>query len=133
MSVVESILKHEGFRSKPYPDPIHGWEVPTFGHGLTFITEQESISIVETRVQSIATRLSRKREVFSGLPPVARDTLIEMAYQMGVEGVNSFNNMWKALDRYDFDEAAEQMLDSKWAKQTPGRAQELAARMAGLA
>ena len=46
MSVIESIVKHEGFRSKPYPDPIKGWGVPTFGHGLTHITVDESRRLV---------------------------------------------------------------------------------------
>jgi GH24 family phage-related lysozyme (muramidase) len=53
MTLIESIKKHEGFRAKPYPDPIRGWDVPTFGHGLTYITEAESAVLVENRIREI--------------------------------------------------------------------------------
>jgi len=29
------IAEEEGFRAEAYPDPIHGWEVPTVGYGST--------------------------------------------------------------------------------------------------
>jgi hypothetical protein len=45
-SLIESIKANEGFEPKPYPDPLHGWSVPTFGHGLTYITEAESVVTV---------------------------------------------------------------------------------------
>ena len=34
--------------------------------------------------------------------------------------------MWAALDSKDYEPAAAEMLDSKWARQTPERAEELA-------
>ena len=37
--------------------------------------------------------------------------------------------MWQALENFDYVQAAVEMLDSRWAKQTPNRAQELAKRM----
>ena len=33
--------------------------------------------------------------------------------------------MWTAFGNNDYNEAANQMLDSKWATQTPGRAKDL--------
>lgn len=32
---LEIIKKFEHFRSKAYPDPLHGWKVPTIGYGTT--------------------------------------------------------------------------------------------------
>ncbi|CAI1771447.1 Phage-related lysozyme (muraminidase) [Serratia quinivorans] len=52
-----------------------------------------------------------------------RDILTSMAYQMGVTGLAGFHNMLKAIDAEDWEGAAEQMLDSTWAEQTPARAQ----------
>ena len=51
-----------------------------------------------------------------------RAVLLSMAYQMGVDGLMKFKNMWAAINRQDWDDAADQMLDSKWARQTPERA-----------
>jgi hypothetical protein len=37
--------------------------------------------------------------------------------------------MWRALKKNDYQIASEEMLDSKWAKQTPKRAEELSSVM----
>ncbi len=50
------------------------------------------------------------------------DVLLSMAYQLGVEGVAQFKNMLSAIAKENFDEAANAMLSSLWARQTPGRA-----------
>ena len=57
-----------------------------------------------------------------------------MVFQLGKSGVSKFRNMWKALqqDPPDYKEAAVQMLDSRWAKQTPNRANDMANLMKGM-
>jgi lysozyme len=124
--LIESIKLHEGFESKPYPDPLHGWDVPTFGHGLTYITESESEQIVVNRVNEIIAKIQTAKPVFKTLTTQRKHALIEMAYQMGVGGLFKFRKMWTAIEAGDFDEAYTQALDSRWAKQTPNRAQEVA-------
>ena len=133
MSVIESIIKHEGFRAKPYPDIIHGWKVPTFGHGLTYITSDESRKLVENRVTRIMHKLDLRLSVYRKLPNAAQDVLIEMAYQMGVARLLKFKNTIKALEQQNYRTAAAEMLDSQWATQTPKRAQDLAKIIKGLA
>jgi lysozyme len=51
-----------------------------------------------------------------------RAIIISMAYQMGTSGVLRFKNMWSALKAGDYNLAADEMLDSRWAAQTPERA-----------
>lgn len=51
-----------------------------------------------------------------------QDILTSMAYQMGVSGLSEFHHMLEAICNQDWNEAAAQMLDSTWAKQTPERA-----------
>ena len=41
--------------------------------------------------------------------------------------------MWEALSGQDYNKAADEMLDSKWAKQTKNRAEFLAEIMRSLA
>lgn len=45
-----------------------------------------------------------------------------MCFQLGAFGVSNFNKMISALDTCNWNEAYKQGLDSKWAKQTPNRA-----------
>ena len=52
-----------------------------------------------------------------------------MVFQLGVGGVSKFKKMWKALKQNDYQTASEEMLDSRWAKQTPKRAEELSSVM----
>ena len=56
----------------------------------------------------------------------AHEIIIEMVFQLGKTGVSKFRNMWKALSALDYFTAAEQRLDSRWAKQTPNRANGMA-------
>jgi lysozyme len=44
-----------------------------------------------------------------------------MAHQIGIYGILKFKNMLSALYRADYNEAANQMLDSLAARQTPAR------------
>lgn len=133
MRLIESIIEHEGFSKTAYPDPLSGGKPYTFGHGLTYITEYESEWIVARRINEIRKELSSKLIFFIQLPIQAQEILIEMAYQIGVSGVLKFKKTIQSLKNRDYIEAAEEMIDSRWARQTPRRAHELAARMAGIA
>lgn len=62
-------------------------------------------------------------------PTDVQNILTEMVFQMGVTGVSQFKNMRKALEKSDYQKASVEMLDSRWAKQTPNRAKRLADRM----
>jgi len=59
------------------------------------------------------------------LNPTRTGVLVEMVFQMGVAGVAEFKNFLAAIRSRDWDTAANEMLDSKWAKQTPERANAL--------
>ena len=63
----------------------------------------------------------------------AREVIIEMVFQLGVGGVGKFKKMWEALRNGDYAEASVQMLDSRWAKQTPNRAESLSSVMRSCA
>jgi lysozyme len=59
----------------------------------------------------------------------AEEILIEMVFQLGKNGVSKFKNMWKALAELNYVGASYEMLDSRWAKQTPNRAKAMAKTM----
>ena len=55
--------------------------------------------------------------------------LINMAFQMGIGGLFKFKRMLGSVEDGQYGEAATEMLDSTWAKQTPERANRLATQM----
>lgn len=63
-----------------------------------------------------------------------QDIITEMVFQLGGNGVSKFKMMWEALKASppNYKEASVQMLDSRWAKQTPNRAKEMAEHMKSL-
>jgi len=63
------------------------------------------------------------------LDPVQKEALTEMVFQMGKTGTLGFNKMLSALQNNDYETAYKEALDSKWAKQTPQRANEVANRL----
>ncbi len=117
--VVADLVREEGFKEKPYLDVVN---VLTFGHGLTYITESESRRIVRERCERIEAMLTEQIAGFEGLSDGRKAALIEMAYQMGVDGLKQFHMMLAALWEHENEAAADAALDSKWAKQTPERA-----------
>ena len=56
-----------------------------------------------------------------------------MVFQLGKTGVSKFKNMWKALSEKNYIGASYEMLDSRWAKQTPNRAKAMANLMKACA
>lgn len=48
--------------------------------------------------------------------------LLNMAYQLGTSGLLAFTGMLSAMQASRFEEAADEAMDSRWAKQTPERA-----------
>lgn len=52
--------------------------------------------------------------------------LVEMCFNMGISRLVGFKKMLSAVEAGDYQTAAQEMLDSKWARQVKGRAVELA-------
>ena len=48
-----------------------------------------------------------------------------MCYQLGLGGFSKFKKTISYLEKENYLEASKEMLDSKWAKQTPNRAKKL--------
>ena len=63
---------------------------------------------------------------FNALDEVRQDALVNMAYQLGVNGLLGFNRTLHYMQRGDYELAAKEALDSNWAKQTPERAARIA-------
>ena len=122
-TLLEKVKIAEGFRSKPYQDSLKVW---TFGHGLTEISEEESSRIVGERLDKLQAKWIDKHPWISDRSPLLLDVITEMSYQLGFAGTLGFKRMWKALKTNQYVLAHDEMLDSRWAIQSPNRAKRLA-------
>jgi len=129
------IAIEEGFREKPY---LCSERYLTIGYGtklcniknvnpldypITVNEEQARIWLDDTvRVDDMHLQ-STRGVTYIGLSPVRKAILLSMCYQMGLVGLLKFHATWKAIDSRKFNSAAVQMLGSRWAGQTPARAQ----------
>ena len=128
--VIESLKQEEGFDGMPYEDKLG---IPTIGYGTKLpLTEEEAELLLKHRLDKKILEISEKEPFFLDLPQKAQEVIANMAYQLGVEGVLKFKKMWAALKKGDYQKAADEMLDSKWATQTPNRAKRLAEIMGSL-
>jgi len=121
--LIERICENEGFRSKPYQCSEGVW---TIGHGITYLTEEESRRIVADRIAEKHLGLGGTLDWYDGLPPEVQGVILEMTFQMGTSGMLKFKKMIKAMVDKQWGLASEEMKDSKWYRQTPGRCERLA-------
>jgi GH24 family phage-related lysozyme (muramidase) len=70
---------------------------------------------------------------FDGLPDEVQKILANMCFQMGLGRFMKFHNTHDLVKKRFWDGVSQEMLDSRWAEQTPERAQRLSKRMAALA
>ena len=75
---------------------------------------------------SLHNELADTIPAYSELSPARQLVLIRMAQQISIEGLLTFERMLAALEREDFQEAARQMLYSRWARSVGEEAEALA-------
>ena len=122
---LSQLAADEGFEGMPYDDHLGK---PTIGYGtLLPLTPEEGKMLLESRLQAKTDELLASVPEVATYPAGVRDALFNMAYQLGTAGLLRFRNMWAALDRGFYDQAADEALDSLWARQTPNRAERVAA------
>jgi len=69
---------------------------------------------------------------FYTLPDEAQLIVANMMFNLGRPRLTNFIYMRKAVNEGNFTEAKTQMLNSKWAKQVPNRAERLSKRMGNI-
>ncbi len=128
--LVMQLKRHEGLKLKPYHCTANKM---TIGYGRNIeqrgITELEAVELLDNDVIYLFDALPKKIEFFNHLDKPRADILVNMAFNLGVNGLLKFKNMLKALEMGDHATAAKEMLDSQWASQVGERANELARQM----
>ena len=131
MSYLRDSLKiHEGWRNKAYQDSEGVWTIG-YGRNLQELVINQSLGErwLEEDIAE-AGRYARKFPEYEYLVgPARQDAFIEMVFNMGPSRVAGFRNTLRAIREQDWEEAAKEMLDSKWARQVGNRAVRLSEQM----
>lgn len=123
--LIQRIKDEEGFRGNVYNDTLGK---PTIGYGtLLPITKSEAELLLHKRLNDKYNELELNLDF--DIENDTKEILLEMSYQLGVNGVLKFKKMIQALKDKNYKLASMEMLDSLWAKQTPNRARKLAKKM----
>ena len=124
--LIEQIKKHEGFRSKVYKCSL-GYDTIGYGFAIKDLELDKDIAdqILMRKVYELICKIQDKFRWYDDLPQEAQDVVANMCFQLGVTGFSKFKKTIALLKAHKFKKASIEMLDSKWALQTPNRAEEL--------
>lgn len=124
------IKLHEGLKLKPYECPT-GYITIGYGRNIqqNGITLAEAEMLLDNDIERVIKELEKWPSVFNELSENRKAALIDMSYNLGFNKLFQFRNFLAALQKKDFDLAAKEMLDSKWAAQVGNRATVLASMM----
>ena len=117
--LIQKIIDHEGIIPYMYQDSKGYW---TIGCGRLIdhrlmggLSDEECRYLLKNDIAS-------KRKELSSIPwyniqdEVRRGVILELSFNMGVPRLLTFQKMISALKVFDYNKAADEMIDSKWAK-----------------
>ena len=134
--VKEQIKTHEGFVNYVYKDTL-GKRTVGYGHLCTDDENWEDGKCYDNAYlndvfEKDFMEATKQAEELIGnlvLENKANEIILEMVFQLGKTGVSKFKKMWAAIHENNFQEAAKEMLDSRWSRQVKSRSTKLAHAM----
>ena len=132
----QQLTEDEGCKYEIYLDHL-GYKTFGIGH-LCKATDPENdlevgAEVSKDRVdECFLNDIDKVIEDFYTLPDEAQLIIANMMFNLGRPRLTNFVRMRKAVNEGNWQEAKIQMLDSKWAKQVPNRAERLSERMGNI-
>ena len=140
----ETLKVDEGIKYEIYKDHL-GY--PTFGIGHLIVeSDQEYGEPVGTGVhlnrvneafdEDVSVMIDEAKKLFpdlEDLPEEAQQVIVNMTFNMGRPRLSKFKKFIAGVNAGDWEKAAVEMMDSRWAKQVGSRAERLRDRIRALA
>ena len=134
----------EGVKHEIYLDHLG---LPTFGIGHLITNSDEEYGedvgtpvsddrvkeCFESDVKQVIKDCQILYDDFNDLPEEAQLIIANMMFNMGRPRLSKFKGMKRGVDARDWNQAADEMVDSRWYKQVTNRANRLVERMRALA
>lgn len=137
----------EGLKLTIYKDTLGYWTIG-IGHLLTkvkdkavaiaeldklvgrktngVITEAEARTIFKKDVEKATKQIKQSKilsPIYDKVSPIRKMAIINMVFQMGIAGAESFKNSLTLVSNSYYTQAGINLRKSKWYKQTPNRAE----------
>lgn len=132
-NIIRSLRGEEGEVLHEYKDHL-GYS--TIGIGRLIdkrkgggITKDEAAYLLGNDVDKVVDQLNKRIPWWTQLDDSRKGVLVNMAFQMGTDGLLGFKNTLAMIQRGDYNNAANGMMNSLWARQTPARAKRMAEQM----
>ena len=126
--LIEQLKRHEGVRTHAYQCTAN---MTTVGVGRN-IDEDGGLGLSIDEIEFLlANDIRRCKQELIALPwfpeidSVRQDALINLCFNLGMTRLLGFKNALTAMSVGDYDLAADEFMDSRWAKQVGSRANEV--------
>lgn len=90
------------------------------------ITELEAKLMLGVDIDRCQSEVSKEFSYYYAAPEPVQRGLVNMCFNLGLPRLKKFVKMHSALEAQDYQRAADEALDSKWARQVGRRAQRIA-------
>jgi len=127
------LIYDEGVRSSAYLDS-EGFL--TIGVGRLIdekkggkLSADEIEYLLDNDIDRVINQAIREFDWYQDLSETRVEVILNMIFNLGIGGIKKFENMVNALERHDWEDAAREMLDSKWSGQVGQRAIRLSEAM----
>ena len=107
-------------------DPEYGWEVGTS------IDADRVYEAFESDIEGVLSDCSKLYSDFGDLPEEAQRVIANMMFNMGLTRLSKFKGMKRGVDAKNWNQAADEMVDSRWYRQVTNRANRLVERMRNI-
>ena len=123
--IKDQLIKHEGLRLKPYYCTANKL---TIGIGRNLddvgISEDEALILLENDIIKVQ-KQAEQFQWFLQLNEERQSVILNMMFNLGLGGFLKFKETIRYLELGQYEQAAIEMLESKWASQVGNRAKEL--------
>jgi lysozyme len=120
--LIEQLKIHEGFRSNVYT--CSGGK-KTVGYGRNLqdigISEEEAEMLLKNDIYEATNQLLNAFPFMATFSDVRISAMINFTFNVGIGTVRKFSNTIEYLKNEDWEAAADEMMDSKWAEQVGDR------------
>ena len=139
----EELERDEGVKYEVYLDHL-GYPTFGIGHLITDNDPEYGASLgtkiyndrvqeaFETDIETVLSDCERLYVQFEHLPEEVQLIIANMMFNMGYTRLSKFKGMKRGVDNRDWNEAADEMVDSRWYKQVTKRANRLVERMRNI-
>jgi lysozyme len=125
--LMQQLKRHEGVKYDLYLCTA-GKQTIGVGRNLddVGITDGEAMYLLGNDIERVGKELEARVSILPELSENRKIVLMNMTFNLGINRLLKFKNFFAALEDKDYQKAADEMLDSIWAKQVGSRANELA-------